>query len=507
MKVDVLLVHPPVNFFLKRNPIQHSSCVGYGLLHIAACLIQRGYKVAVWNLEAIRPSQYILPQSLQISLEKFDPSVIGIELNWVSFSKGAIQTAELFKKIRPDIPIILGGTHATIFSTEIVRNYHQIVDAVLRGEGEKTFIKVVENVEKDRGFHNIGGLVTFKDGYIYEVPISKSDLYMNIDDIPPYSNKIILPINLDTTRLGLGPSINTCRGPCNYNCIYCIGGQKPHFSSRESFSVHSPKWIINQINILIEEGAKEIAFQDLLFLSGKKRLIQLAKMVRNEKINEEIAGFNMTAIPGFLDGETLEELSRAGIYNIDYGTETGSNHIMRILNRPTSKKKILDSIKVTASKGIIPFTWWMIGLPKERPEDIEETLKLINKTTELGSIPRWITPLIILPSTLLFKQARKFDIKIRMKSFEDFSIYSDLGEKAISWYPETISHETEFLNQYDILRETIKLKIDVFQKRDIIIDNFIKNIDTIISYHPLLSSNILENMIKDTLGYLLKTFY
>ena len=54
LKVEILFVHPPVNFNLKKNPAQASLYVGYGMLHLAACVFKRGFKVALWNLEAFR---------------------------------------------------------------------------------------------------------------------------------------------------------------------------------------------------------------------------------------------------------------------------------------------------------------------------------------------------------------------------------------------------------------------------------------------------------------------
>ncbi|MCK5625362.1 radical SAM protein [Candidatus Bathyarchaeota archaeon] len=515
MKSAVLLIHPPVNFDLAREPFMPSSRIGYGLLHIAACLLRRGYRVVVWNLDdAVRRG--ISPREVERGLKTIDPIVIGVEMNWLNLSRGAIQTAEILKKLRPDTPTIIGGTHATIFSDSIVQEYHTIIDGVLTGEAEKTFLRLVENVENKGIIGKVGGLVYFRNGRVRQISRKKDDLYENIDDLPPYTTKVIKNVTQGTSAetpffqgiVGPSMAVETTRGPCRLKCIYCIGGRIDRVLGRCNFTTHSQKWIINQINLLIEEGMKDLTFQDQPFLSGKTNLLDLAKTLQREKIGEKLKGINMTAIPGILDGEVLEEMSKAGLNTIDYGVESGSNRILNLLNRPTSREAVLDAVKLTISKGVIPKTFWMTGFPGEKTPDLNETRDLILQTTKVGGIPWWITPLVIIPGTELFERAEDFGVKLRVKTFEDFTIYSNVWEKAVSWYPEAISHETENMTRYDILKASFDLKLEVYKRSEEIVTNFINNYaEQVISFHSTLTVNLLEQIIRENLKNLLKAFF
>lgn len=515
MKGDVLLIHPPVNFDLAREPFMPASRIGYGLLQIAACLLTTGFRVIVWNLDgAVRRG--LSPQAVARELNAIDPVVVGIEMNWLNLSRGALQTAELIKTLRSDIPTIIGGTHATLFSRSIIRDYHTIVDGVLTGEAEKTFLRLVENVEKKGRMGSVGGLVYFKDGHIRHVARKKGDLYENIDDLPPYTTKLIQPVTQDLPAetpffqgiVGPSMAVETTRGPCRLKCIYCIGGRIDRVLGRSIFTTHSPEWILNQVTLLIEEGMKDLTFQDQPFLSGKKALLALAKTLQREQISAKLNGINMTAIPGLLDGEILEELSKAGLNSIDYGVESGSNRILTLLKRPTSRAVVLDAVKLTISKGIIPKTFWMTGLPKETPKDLDETQDLILQTTNVGGIPWWITPLVIIPGTELFERAEAFGVKLHLKTFEDFTVYSTLWEKAIAWYPEAVSHETENMTRYDILKAAFDLKLEVYKRSTDIIQNFMQTYaDTVTSRHPNLTAPVLEQIIRENLKNLLKAFF
>jgi radical SAM superfamily enzyme YgiQ (UPF0313 family) len=515
MKSDVLLIHPPVNFHLAREPFMPSSRIGYGLLHIAACLLKSGFRVIVWNLDdAVRRS--LAPQALERGLKTIDPVVIGVEMNWLNLSRGAVQTAEILKKLRPDIPTIIGGTHATIFSHAIIQEYHPIIDGVLTGEAEKTFPRIVENVEKKGIMGNVGGLVYFKDGRVRQISRKKDDLYENIDTLPPYTTKVIKHVTQDTPAetpffqgiVGPSMAVETTRGPCRVKCLYCIGGRIDRVLGRCNFTTHSPEWIVDQINLLIEEGMKDLAFQDQPFLSGKTNLLELAKTLQREKLGEKLNGINMTAIPGLLDGDVLEEMSKAGLNTIDYGVESGSNRILKLLKRPTSREGILDAIKLTISKGVLPKTFWMTGLPGEKTTDLSATRDLLLQTTKVGGIPWWITPLVIIPGTELFERAENFGIKLRVKTFEEFTVYSNIWEKAISWYPEAVSHETENMTRYDILKAAFDLKLEVYKRSDEIVQNFIqKYAVNVLSYHSTLTVPLLEQIIRENLKNLLKAFF
>jgi len=514
MKTDVLLIHPPTSFSLPRGFLHAlpSYHVGYGMLHIASTLLLNGFKVTVWNLEEDLHLDGITLRKLGKIVSEVDCKLIGIELNWLHFSKGAIQTASIIKRVRPEITVIVGGTHATLFATQIMRGYHKIIDAVLKGEAEKTFLHLARKFEEKESLENInvGGLVTFRDGRLTEIPLKKEDIFIDIDEIPPFTYSVVKRIKNGSKaqRLFAGSAINTCRGPCPYKCVYCIDRNLSILSGRKEFAVHSPEWIVNQINLLLEEGYCEFAFQDNLYLSGKKYLRELTRTMIREKINDKINGFNVISVPGFLDGEILEELSKAGCTNIDYGVESGSEHILKLIKRPTDIGKTVASIKNTIQAGIIPFTWWMTGFPNEGEEEIKETLKLIIKTSDHGAIPKWVTPLILLPHTELFDRAEEFGVEPKFKSFKDFMVFSNLIRKKISFYPEAITHETDKMKREDIAKASVYLKTEIFKRKNKILNNFRRKfLKKILENHPNFSENYLMSILEAILNRQLESFY
>ena len=120
--------------------------IGYGMLSIGAFLEKAGYNIEIFNI----PYAYTLgftEDNILNLFKSYNPTLIGIELNWIQFSKGAIEYAEKLKEIFPNTPIIIGGVNATIFAREILEAYSKFIDAIFIGEAELTFLDYIKNLE------------------------------------------------------------------------------------------------------------------------------------------------------------------------------------------------------------------------------------------------------------------------------------------------------------------------------------------------------------------------
>lgn len=52
----------------------------------------------------------------------------------------------------PDVPVLVGGTHASILAEEIVSKYSDCVDGVLKGEAEIPSLNCVRRIEEWQAF-------------------------------------------------------------------------------------------------------------------------------------------------------------------------------------------------------------------------------------------------------------------------------------------------------------------------------------------------------------------
>ncbi|MFX1326430.1 MAG: radical SAM protein, partial [Promethearchaeota archaeon] len=205
--------------------------------------------------------------------------------------------------------------------------------------------------------------------------------------------------------------------------------------------------------------------------------------------------------------EILTALSKSGVDNIDFGVESGSPDILKNIKRPYTIPQVIDSIKSSVKSGILPKTYWLVGLPFETEDDFEKTKALILETIKLGALPKWVTPLCLFPSLELFENADLFGIKLKLKKFQDFFTFSTTKRNMNSWYPSVITHETQHFTINDILKKALELRRYISSKSDLILTYQKKNLENYVKFHPKFDENVLLQRIKMVLNLIKYTFF
>jgi radical SAM superfamily enzyme YgiQ (UPF0313 family) len=494
MKPEILLFHPPTILDRKalKKAIMSQLLCGYGLLHLGSHLKEKGYSIQCWNI----PLAYqtgLDNEAIKQKIKNFSPLLIGIELNWLQTSKGALDLAQFVKSLFPNTTIIMGGVHSTIFADSIIQQ-NPAVDIVVKGEAEKIIEEIACKIEKNQNFYDVVGTVSKREGKVIENP--GKNIYEDIDVIPAYSFDYLMPKTNIPYHMG---AVNTCRGPCKYNCTHCLGAHSIYcLSPRETIQFHSIPWLINQIQILLKD-VNQILIQDDSY-ANPKFLKEFAKAIEEEQLKDSIDILNIALVPTpEINKEVIEQLARAGFNFIDFGIESGSDKILKLLNRPYNSQQAMDCMKNAIKNELLPLTYWMItGF--ESNEDLNTIFSYVKKSMELGAIPRWVTPICILPKTQLANNAADYGLKLKLSSFEDFCIYSTKQFNLDANYPECITHETDVMSIQDILHADNALKTFIIQNQDLIL----KNKDLISRLRPVITP---ISKAEINLDFIKKTFF
>ena len=81
----------------------------------------------------------------------------------------ALLISRSVKRARPDLPVVWGGWHPSMFSKECL--LEQSVDVTVRGQGEETFVEIVDRLAHGRSLDDCAGCtVRLSDGTIQENP-------------------------------------------------------------------------------------------------------------------------------------------------------------------------------------------------------------------------------------------------------------------------------------------------------------------------------------------------
>ena len=318
--------------------------------------------------------------SRKMALWKFD--VIGI----TCLTYGRVNTFKMIEIIREynkDAIIVLGGFHATYMAEQILENYD--VDYIVLGEGEIKMLSLIEYLNGDRKIENVDGLAYKENGKVIIIP--ERSYNKHLDDLPfPFSTKNSQLTYKPTTIEQVNPllakylspeerkykyiMILTSRG-CPYNCQFC---------SSTKFWGH--KWRYRSVTNVVDEiefyykkfGIKYFEFIDDAFTINQERAIQICVLIHVRGLNIK---FNCRTRANSISFELAYWLKKTGCLAVGLGVESGSEKILKNINKNIKIKTIIKAFETFKEYDIIAYPFIMVGNPGETRETIKETIDLL----------------------------------------------------------------------------------------------------------------------------------
>ena len=239
---SIFLIQAP--FFEDYGPMKKAAgnYFPHGIGYISARAKEEGYNVKFFDPNV----QDITPEDIAQAALREKPLLIGISFMTPQF----VITSEMCRRIKricPNIPIVLGGTHPSVMPEKTL---HEIPDAdfVIMNEGEESTIELLSSLENSRDFHKIKGIVFRQDGNI--VMTGPREPIHDLDALP-LPDRSLIDQSLYRAQSFLSyssrtASIYTSRG-CPGRCVFCCSGHRLRTHVRER-SINS---IMKEIDCLV----------------------------------------------------------------------------------------------------------------------------------------------------------------------------------------------------------------------------------------------------------------
>ena len=352
---------------------------------------------AIWD-EQGHTSQIIDAAALGLTIPgiiaRINPSTdfVGITATTPGIS-GAVMIAQNVREKLPDVKIIMGGAHPTIFHEELVRD--NICDMVIRNEGEIPIIELAKGTP-----YNLIPNLTWRNSTNAIIVNPDYEKYVDLDSLPlPAYDK--LPMHLYHSALGAAkkyPSIGmvTSRG-CPGKCTFC-------FSEMFGWQIRfmSPSRIIAHIEHLQKNhGIREISFYDDTFTASKKNVAELCQLMLAKKIKISWSCF---ARVDTITPELLLLMKKAGCHQIMYGFETTDENILKGINKQINLKQFQNALTWTKTAKIDIRGAFMLGNPGETSASMEKTINFAKNSAIQFAIFNITTPY---PGTEMYKEFSK----------------------------------------------------------------------------------------------------
>lgn len=386
---DIILINPKFNIS-KDN---YDSSISVGLLCLASYLNKKGLSVKI--IDGARQKDY---ESI-LEKETKNARIAGFSVMTTQVSE-ALRDAEKIKRINPETLIIFGGLHPTLFPEETVK--HELVDIAVYGEGEETLFEIIsaynntllnkENFEKFlEKLASVKG-TAFKNAREEIIKTKKRPL-LKISDIP-LPNWDLEPKEI-LEHIDIIPT-HTSRG-CPHRCAFCINA-----ITQNLWRARVPEDVVEDIRIIKSKEYfknKPMRFWDENFFVDKKRAEKIIDlMIEKDLIIPWETTMRADYIsPNFINNEFLAKLKKSGCYLLSFGAESGSNEILKKIDKDIKREDIIDSAKLCVKHNIIPQYSFMAGLPGETKKDIKLTLSLINRLTKVSKLVQILGPQVFRP--------------------------------------------------------------------------------------------------------------
>lgn len=295
----------------------------------------------------------------------------------------AVCMAKQIKKNSPEIKIIFFGNCPDAHIEKILSIF-KVIDAFPMGGNEFYVADYIQG--QAQGLAN--GVYYRKNGEILSPKNTKSlDLNsfpladFSLLDLESYksSGRLVLPYELS-------------RG-CNNRCFFC------YYIYKGMINLKDPMKAVDDLLILSKKyGVDRFHFTDANINLDPEWLMRFCDLL--EEKTEKVKWCAL-ATPN-MPQDMLIKLKKAGCVQLRWGVETGSERMLKKINKGTTKESIKNTLAYAHSIGINNYITLISGLAGEIESDIEETKAFIQEIApfadsvqeciygELGHFPLWV---------------------------------------------------------------------------------------------------------------------
>lgn len=376
-----------------------------GIGYMAAVLEEHGYDVDVLDASALE----LTYDEIGDEILKRNPDIVSISALTPTIGV-ALDSADKIKQVKPDTVVVLGGYHPTFEYKSVLEE--PSVDVVVRGEGEYTFLDLVQTIERGGDLANVEGLAFHDESDSSLIVTPDRPIIQDLDELPfpafhlfPMEKYKILNI---TTNVA---TIITTRG-CPMKCSFCSSAalHGDHLRRR------SYENVCDEIEVrLREQNIDTIAFMDDTFTLNKKFVRDFCAEIKRRNLK---FWWGCTSRVDTLDEELLQTMKDAGCITIFIGVESADQQMLEKMNKNITISKTENAFKLARKVGIRTIASCVIGMPEDTRKSIANTIAFVKKLNPNYALYSLATPY---PGTRFYNETFKKNL-IQIKDWSKFTL-------------------------------------------------------------------------------------
>jgi radical SAM superfamily enzyme YgiQ (UPF0313 family) len=338
----------------------HMPTLPLGLACVASATQKAGYDVAMVDLMVEKDTR----SALKEAIEGFSPDIIGISVRNIDDQnmENPIFLLDPVKEIvagcrsLSGARIVLGGAGYSLFPESALSFLG--ADLGIQGEGEVVFPELIERMERGASLSGLSGLYVPSHGFQCKRTFTK-----NLDTLP-LPDTDLWPIPSQKEKLWM--PVQTRRG-CPLSCSYC----STEVIEGRVMRRHSPEAIVQWMARWRRAGIRQFYFVDNTFNLPPSYAKKICRNLIDHGLN--IKWWSIL-YPKQVDKELVGLMAEAGCEQVSIGFESGSERILKNMNKRFTPKEVHQISERLSEYGIRRMGFLLLGSPGETRESVEESL-------------------------------------------------------------------------------------------------------------------------------------
>lgn len=363
---------------------KHTSVLPLGILSIATYLQNHGHSVKICDRE--------IDGTGKLKTGAFIPDIVAIAAPSFEGFPDAVRISKKF--VKKNIPVVWGGQAPSLVPNLVLES--GVVDFVVIGEGEYTFLSLINAIADKTPFNEIAGLAFIDND---EIVINPDRPFADLADFPIIDYSLIKPEKYFVPYIGCEKMLHIYASKgCPHQCTYCY-----------CMCLHKGVWrprpfnhILSEIKYLVDQhGLDGVCFTDDLFGPSKKHIDSICDSIIDSGM-KFAWGCNMRA-----DSCTKEELQKmydAGCRWILFGIESGSKTRQKLIKKNIEIDVAQRTAQYCKEIGIYTTVTFIIGFPDETEEEIQQSIQYMQALDADAKFPNFCG---IIPKTELAESLMK----------------------------------------------------------------------------------------------------
>lgn len=276
---------------------------------------------------------------------------------------------ELIRRYNKSVRIVVGGPLISAVLRSGEEHVHQIflkaigADIFVNSDqGEGTLVKVIEALRENQSLDTVPNIY-YKNADTYFKTSSTRE--KNILD------QNMVEWNLFEEQLKKVALVRTAVS-CPFSCSYCA-----HPIYAGEYYTAGLEAIEQELDSLHRSKIQRFMFIDDTFNIPPIRFKEILKLMIRKEYNFKWSSFFRCQ---FADEEMVRLMYESGCECVYLGIESGSDMILKNMNKATTVDKYRRGIELLKKYDFIIFTSFIVGFPGETYETIQETVNFIKET-------------------------------------------------------------------------------------------------------------------------------